>query len=137
MGAPETRRRATVRGVRAADSGNEELPAVFADLSMQLHFNFTDWEQAFSTYYRRRLGYAIADSTGKVIGFAKGDSSLVFVVSTDAYTSGYWIEKDGEDVKSDAHNKVYRKVSEVRGLEKRVRQEQARTVNLSLDRVIA
>lgn len=104
---------------------------------MQLHFNFTDWEQAFSTYYRRRLGYAIADSTGQVIGFAKGDSSLVFVVSTDTYTSGYWIEKDGEDMKNDAHNKVYRKVSEVRGLEKRVRQERARTVNLSLGRVIA
>ena len=112
-------------------------PAVFTDLSMQLHFNFTDWEQAFSTYYRRRLGYEIADSTGKIIGFAEGDSSLVFVISTDTYTSGYLIEKDGEDIRSDAHTKVYRRVSNVRALEKRVRQGRARTVNLSLGGVVA
>lgn len=103
---------------------------------MHLHFDFKDWERAFHTFYRRRLGEAVDDGAGEVMGFIEGDSSLVFVVSTDAYTSGYWIEKDGESASSNPNTKVYRKVSEVRALERRVRQARTGTVNASLGGIV-
>jgi hypothetical protein len=85
----------------------------------QWQFDFKDWEDAFELFYRRR----------------ERDDSLVFVVSTDSYVSGYWVEP-GEGAEDDEHTTVYRTVEEVRQLEQRVRKARAATINLSLGGVI-
>lgn len=100
---------------------------------MQWHFEFKDWEQAFELFYRRRCGEKLTGRDGEVLGFRKGDPKLVFVISTASYTSGYWIE---EDATNDEHTRVYRTLSAVRALERRIRRERAKTVNLSLGGVV-
>jgi len=105
---------------------------------MQLHFDFADWEMAFETFYRRRCGEVVKDLTGKVLGARAGDSDLVFIVCTSPYASGYWLESGQSklEVKADSKTKVYRTVKQVRALERRVREERSKTVNLSLDGVV-
>jgi hypothetical protein len=102
---------------------------------MQWHFEFKDWEEAFELFYRRRCGEELKGDDGRKLGFRKGDPSLVFVISTASYTSGYWIEP-GEGAKSDEYTTVYRTVKGVRQLEERIRRERAGTVNLSLGGVV-
>jgi hypothetical protein len=82
---------------------------------MQWHFEFKDWESAFELFYRRK----------------QRDDSLVFVISTASYVSGYWVEPS-EGAEPDAHTTVYRTVEEVQRLERRVRRACADTVNLSV-----
>lgn len=74
---------------------------------MQWHFDFKDWEEAFELFYRRK----------------KQDRSYCLVISTDSYTSGYWIEKDAR--KDDDARHVYRSINAIKGLESRIRSKQA------------
>jgi len=99
----------------------------------QWHFDFKDWEEAFEFFYRKRCGYEVKDDDGKVLGFRKGNPNFVFVVSTGAYVSGYWVEEGAEP---DEETQVYKTVEEVRELERRVREERSKTVNASLGGVI-
>jgi hypothetical protein len=102
---------------------------------MQWHYEFNKWEQAFAQFYRKRCGEELKDSAGRVLGFRKGDDSLVFIISTAPYVSGYWIEH-GDDVRPDAETKVYRTVEDVKRLERRIRRQRQRTNSLSLGRVV-
>lgn len=102
---------------------------------MQWHFEFKDWEEAFAFFYRKRCGEELKDDNGGALGSRKGDPNLVFVVSTASYVSGYWIEPR-EGAKADAETTVYRSVGAVRRLERRIRRERAKTVNLSLGGVV-
>lgn len=102
---------------------------------MQWHFEFKDWEEAFATFYRKRCGEELKGDDGKPLGFRKGDPNLVFVVSTASYVSGYWIEPRA-GAKADAETAIYRTVRAVRSLERRIRRERAKTVNLSLGGVV-
>jgi hypothetical protein len=85
---------------------------------MQWQFDFKDWEEAFELFYRRK---------------AK-DDSLALVISTDNYTSGYWMEPNPEP---DENTYVYRTVAEAQALEARVRAARRRAGNaVSLGGVI-
>ena len=100
---------------------------------LQLHFEFHEWEEAFARFYRERNGYELRDEDGSVLGFRKGNPDAVFVVSTDTWVSGYWIEEDAED---DAYTKVYRTVEAVKDLEARVRKARGATNALNMGGVI-
>lgn len=100
-------------------------------MSEQWHFEFKDWEEAFATFYRERCGEQVTDAAGHVLGFRKGDPNLVFVISTACDVSGYWIEPAG-GAESNSEATVYRDVSAVNRLERRIRHERESTVNLSL-----
>jgi hypothetical protein len=86
---------------------------------MQWHFDFKDWEQAFELYYRRKAQ----------------DETLALIVSTDSYSSGYWIEPMS-GAEPDDVTKVYHTVEAVKQLEQRVRDKREATVNLSLGGVV-
>src|SRR4051812_36665366 len=102
-------------------------------MPMQWHFEFKDWEEAFAFFYCKRCGEELKGDDGKSLGFREGNPKLVFVVSTAFYVSGYWVEVGAE---ADANTTVYRSVRAVRRLEKRIRRERAKTVNLSLGGVV-
>lgn len=103
-------------------------------MSEQYHFEFKDWEAAFEMYYRKRLGYEIKDDDGTRLGHREGDSSIVLVISTGSYVSGYWIERG--PVEADSNTVVYNTPEEVRQLEQRIRNKRESTVNLSLGGVV-
>lgn len=86
---------------------------------MQWHFEFNEWKEAFETFYRRK---------------AK-DDTLAFVISTEPYASGYWIEPSS-GAEPDEATKVYNLVADVKKLERRIRNKMARTKSLSLGGVL-
>lgn len=102
-------------------------------MNEQYHFDFKDWEAAFAMFYRKRCGEVYKDENGEVLGSRKGNPKIALVVSTNAYSSGYWIEEGAEP---DDDTKVYKTVAAVRRLEKRIRQKRESTVNLSLGGVV-
>jgi hypothetical protein len=102
-------------------------------VTKQWHFEFKDWEEAFAFFYRKRCGEELKGDDGKSLGFREGDPNLVFVVSTGSYVSGYWIE---EGAINDEHTRVYRTLSAVKALERRIRRAREKTVNLSLGGVV-
>lgn len=87
------------------------------DGNQQWHFDFKDWRDAFDTFYR----------------WKKKDSAFCLVVSTNSYTSGYWIERNA---KTDKETRVYRSVKAVKELESRVTAARDKTVSVSLGGVI-
>lgn len=86
---------------------------------MQWHFEFNQWEEAFALFYRRK----------------ERDSELVFVVSSVAEVSGYWIEP-ASGAEPDDHTQVYDRISDVKRFERRIRSHRNKTNSLSLGRVI-
>jgi hypothetical protein len=74
---------------------------------VQWHFEFQDWEKAFELFYRKK----------------KQDKAYCLVISTDSYTSGYWIEKDAKRDEDTRH--IYRSVKSAQALESRIRSKQA------------
>jgi hypothetical protein len=65
------------------------------------HWDFADYEEAFASFYRMK----------------PDNDSLVLVISTDAYVSGYWLEKETVPNKS---THVYRTLADVKALHRRV-----------------
>lgn len=102
---------------------------------MQWHFEFNQWEEAFKFFYRKRLGEKLYDDDGKYLGFREGDPTLAFIVSSDSYVSGYWIEPSS-GAESDDTTQVYNLVADVRKLERRIRNKRARTKAVSLGGVM-
>lgn len=96
----------------------------------QWSFEFRDWQEAFKFFYGKRLGVKIYDDKGKLLGKTPVDDSLVFIISRDAYTSGYWIEPDGAELGEG--DEVYKSVAEVKRLERRVRYRIGNSKNLSI-----
>lgn len=98
--------------------------------SKQWQFAFGEWEDAFATFYRLRQGEDLFDDeTRKKLGTRAGDDSLVFIVSTDSYTSGYWIETAESAGEPDDKTTIYTSIDEVRKLEARVRRARKRAGN--------
>ena len=68
----------------------------------QYHFEFSDWEEAFKMFYRKK----------------KQSSEFCLVISTAFYTQGYWIEMGAKKSK-EAY--IYKSLKQVMALEVRVR----------------
>lgn len=87
-------------------------------------FEFHEWQSAFAEFYKRR----------------PADPTLVFLVCTAAYVSGYWImstaSKEFKNVHAGDFACLYSTIHDVKLFERRLRRKLNPTKSLSLGEVV-